>query len=249
MNGEQLRLSTTARARHGRTRGVRDTTTIGIPKGIECRALQTADRRRCSTKARAPSTRSLIGVGIIESANELPSGLGISREDEGLTVVAGGNDGLFARPGESDQGKGGHTDSINGRSAGINDVDGAVVTYEFPSEFLLERRVVQRLTREGKHISGRGESDGVDPPAGRTAVFTTDGVEWQLLSPNGRCRACQTGQLSKRVLWQAEEHIPLINVLDIGREDSRLHVCTPGGEKHIVRVPVNGQDGGPDRLL
>ncbi len=46
-----------------------------------------------------------------------------------------------------------------------------------------------------------------------------------------------------------ENVIPLINVLDVSREDPRLHVRASSGEENIIRMPVNRKDSRPDGLL
>ena len=41
----------------------------------------------------------------------------------------------------------------------------------------------------------------------------------------------------------------LVYILDVRREYAGLHVCASSGQQNIVRVPVDGKDGGPDRFL
>ena len=40
-----------------------------------------------------------------------------------------------------------------------------------------------------------------------------------------------------------------IHVLDVRGENPGLHVRTASDQQHIVRVPINGKDGGPDGFL
>ena len=42
---------------------------------------------------------------------------------------------------------------------------------------------------------------------------------------------------------------PLIDILDVRREHTRLHVCAASGEEDVVGVPIDGQDGRTDGLL
>jgi len=43
--------------------------------------------------------------------------------------------------------------------------------------------------------------------------------------------------------------IPLVNFLDISREDTGLHVCASSGEEDIVRMPIDGENSRSDRFL
>lgn len=43
--------------------------------------------------------------------------------------------------------------------------------------------------------------------------------------------------------------VPFVNVLDVGGKYACLHVCTSRSEQDIVRMPVDREHGGADRLL
>jgi hypothetical protein len=49
--------------------------------------------------------------------------------------------------------------------------------------------------------------------------------------------------------YTAREARPLVHVFDVGRKDAGLHVRASCGEQDIVRVPVDREYGGADRLL
>ena len=46
-----------------------------------------------------------------------------------------------------------------------------------------------------------------------------------------------------------EKHPLLVNILDICRENASLHVCASSGQQDIVRMPIDGKNGRPDRFL
>lgn len=70
----------------------------------------------------------------------------------------------------------------------------------------------------------------MDPTTTRARVLPAKCVEWQLLAPYGRLRT-------------------LVYVLDVRRENTSLHVSTASCEEHVVRVPVDREHSGSDRLL
>ena len=46
-----------------------------------------------------------------------------------------------------------------------------------------------------------------------------------------------------------EKYPLLVDILDICRENTSFHVCTSSGQQDVVRVPIDGKDGRPDRFL
>ena len=41
----------------------------------------------------------------------------------------------------------------------------------------------------------------------------------------------------------------LVDILDICRENTSLHICTSSGQQDVVRMPIDGKDSRPDGFL
>ena len=46
-----------------------------------------------------------------------------------------------------------------------------------------------------------------------------------------------------------KQHRLIVHVRDVCGEDTSLHVCITGSQQNIIRVPIDGKDGGPGRFL
>lgn len=62
----------------------------------------------------------------------MPSLLG-AREDEGAAVVPCGDDGVLGGPGQGDERERREADAVDCRSAGVDDVNGAIVALKIGS--------------------------------------------------------------------------------------------------------------------
>jgi len=46
-----------------------------------------------------------------------------------------------------------------------------------------------------------------------------------------------------------EKHPLLVDILDICRKNTSLHICTSSGQQDVVRMPIDGKNGRPDGFL
>lgn len=131
--------------------------------------------------------------------------------------MTSGKDLILAIPNEAVQWQKAGRDVQHGprwlfRGAGVHDRDTAV------------------MSSESESVSARRKGDTLDPASGVVQVFTTDGVEWQALTPSTGLGA-------------------LIDTLDEAGKDSSMRVGGASSEQNRVRVPGQCSDSTANRLL
>ena len=87
------------------------------------------------------------------------------------------------------------------------------------------------------------------PNPSRTSEFATEGTERKFLIPECACRSEQYNrEFIVRTATRKWRRLPNY-VLDVRGKNSSLHVRAASGQQHIVRVPIDGKDGGLDGFL
>jgi hypothetical protein len=215
---------------------------VRVLERVERRAVQPAHDARapCAACAAAPC------AGVVERARRRPAADLPAREQDWLAVVARDDKRVLGRPREGDEGERVDLDRLDRRPARVNDRDTAVVAcVKLSTAPRADRRKGDALTNARMSPEGENPTECTQPPDG--LPYSPQTVLKGSFSPHTDAAGLQSvsaaihGAISRRLL--------LVHILDVRREDTRLHVSTSRRQQDIVRVPVDGEHGGAERLL
>ena len=163
--------------------------------------------------------------------------------------MTGCNDGILGCPYEGDERKSSHPDCVDyGTGARINDANGAIMTLEMTFDIRsIETNAMNSPANESTSPDGEKATVCTQPPAG--VVNSPQTVPNGSLSPQNVGAGLKNNHKSTISPGTKGRTPPLVNVLDVCREYTSLHVCTSSGQQDVVRVPVDRKDGRPDRFL